>query len=136
MNAIELIALSKAVADKDAATARQVIAAGKYLVDFSVTIKGALSVAEDYSSAPTCRAMSLETVATALYHAGCLRQRAIALIMQATTGDFDAQDCERKIYVDAIKTALQERFAKLPKEHRKGAVRAALVIGEEAVSFA
>ena len=130
MNAMQAIALTKAVSDKEAKAARAELKPGKVLVDLTVRITGAVSVAEDTAAAPTAHALSLEAVATALHFAGVTRERAIEALARIAVNGETVADEERRESVDAIVSALQAKFAALPKVPRKGAVRATLIVRE------
>lgn len=125
MSPLELLALSKSVEEKAQKCARSEVKPGKYEVDFTARIKGIVTVGEDTERSQT--AISLETVATALYFSGALRERAIDAIMGAVEGKIEV-DSKRKAYVDTLVDDLRERFAQLPKKKCAGPVKAAVLV--------
>lgn len=130
MNALNTIALVKSVTEKEEKAARPELKAGRHLVNFTVRVQGALSVSEDTQASPTASAMSLEGVATVLYHTGATRKAAIeALARVALKADSEADE-KRQAFVNAIVGDLRAMFAALPKVPKKGQVRAALVVTE------
>ena len=133
MNQIETLALARAVDDKTAAAAREKAHPGTTIVDLTVRVAGTVKIAEDTEAAPTCRAMSLETLATALYYAGVTRENAILAILRATIGREEigeTNDHRRKDAITVITEQVRARFALQPKEPRRGQVSAALIVTE------
>jgi hypothetical protein len=132
MTPLETMALAKIVSDRDKDTAREHLKPGKYAVDVTCRIHGVLTVGDDTKATPTARAMSLETVATALYYAGCTRQAAIEAILAATLTPSEAKQLPhqepREIAIAAIVEHVRAQFATLPKEKRRGQVTASLIL--------
>lgn len=126
MTPLEVMALAKSVSDSEKDEARDAMSPGTFLVDFYVHVRGSLKVGDDCEVAPTARAMSLETVATALYFAGATRERAIKAIMDASSRS-GPSDSARDLFVSRIASDLKSAFSRLPKEVRRGQVRAGLI---------
>lgn len=130
MNAVETLSLAKLVAEKAEKAARESVKPGVYHVDLTVRVRGAVNVAVDTEASQTARALSLEGVATALYFAGATREKALDALVRVAVGKETAADESRKEFVDGIVQAIKERFAALPKEPKRGAVKAVLAVEE------
>ena len=130
MTPINVVALSRIVTDKEKDAARDQITPGKHAIDIVVRVHGAMTVGDDFEQSPTARAVSLETVATALYFAGVTRERAVAALERAALGKATEADDKREVVVKAIVGDLKAMYASLPKEAKRGQVRATLIVNE------
>jgi adenylosuccinate lyase len=88
MNAIETLAMEKAIADAASKAARAAVVPGSYPVDMLVRVVGTVTVAPDTDKAGTSKLLTEEFVMLALYMAGCTRERA-AEIIRSLAGNAD-----------------------------------------------
>ncbi len=114
---------------KPAKTARNELAPGTYEVDFTVRIKGTVTVGEDTTRASTVSLLSLKTVALILHYAGVTRSAALKAITRAfqdingdllPTASVELSEDVKKIH-DKIKKDLA---SDLPRTPVKGQVKA------------
>jgi hypothetical protein len=136
LNAIETIALSKAISDKAAKAAREGLESG--LVDFQVRVVGSVNVAADQMIAPTASLMNEDFLVLVLRHAGITREAAMKAMKDAaseylvgwTGSDEDkaAAEAARKSLVEeynveSVAASFKAVVASLPQIPRKGAVK-------------
>jgi hypothetical protein len=104
MDNASIIALSKAIKDKDAKEARASLTPGEHLVDVTVRISGALEIAPDTEKASTSSLLSEEFLIIALKMSGCTRERACEIIAdlakQGVNGDAKANKANRQALVE------------------------------------
>jgi hypothetical protein len=131
LTSIEALALSKALAEKDAKEARTNINPGKHAVDLTVRIVGTFNVAEDTDKAPTCSIPLRAVLAELLHTTGAVREAAERALCKVTTDAINgiAPDPERQAVVDAWEAAhLQPVIDKLPRTPVKGKVTTKLTV--------
>jgi hypothetical protein len=126
---LSVLVLSKVVNSAAEKAAREGLSAGVYPVDFTVTVKGEVSVRPDTEKVPTVSIPIKETLALFIARSGALRDANIALLSEciadalaakggeggakgALTGEFDA----------AFGEVVSNFLATLPKTKVKGAV--------------
>ena len=104
MDNASIIALSKAVKDKDAKDARSALTPGEHLVDVTVHIVGSLEIAPDTEKTSTSSLLSEEFLIIALKMSGCTRERACEIISdlakQSVNGDAKVNKTNRQALVE------------------------------------
>lgn len=135
LNVVEALALQKAVAE---ATKDMTLAPGSYQVDasFNVSIVGTMKKGNDVDYTPTVTIPLKQALALALHYAGCTRQNAQNIIIQAMTAALNGEDvsiADALPDVDAAMKHVQEITEALPKKTRSGALTSKLVllVGDE-----
>lgn len=127
MNAIETLALVKAINEKSEKAARAAVAPGEYRVSTTVRVDGILSVAEDTSKVPTVSIPWTAVVAALLHRMGATREAAVGIlteILPSVVGanGFDAVISEADVKAIGL-TALDAVKGSLPNTPVKGAVK-------------
>lgn len=132
MSAIINLALNSL---KSSESDRAAVAAGKYDVDAVVRLTGTLSVGNDYDTVPTVSLPIKEVLALFVARAGFTRERSMQLLVECVhdaiaedghgAGEVAARVAEVDEYLADIKA---EVLAKLPRQPRKGAVKAKLSV--------
>jgi hypothetical protein len=143
MKNINLIALTKAVAKKIADAARDTISVGKHEVDFTVRVKGTVSVFEDTEKTPTVSIPMKETLALFIRYSGITGPHAVALLQRAMTDALAANENGEQnpqgtgaiadalpIIEETMKTVVEPMLATLPKTPVKGMVKTNLEVTE------
>ena len=133
MDNANLVAISKAVKDAEAKTARAALTPGEHIVDVTVRISGALEIAPDTEKTSTSSLLSEEFLIIALKMSGCTRERACEIISdlakQGVNGDAKANKAARKELVEEydpqgrISAIFAEVKASLPKTKVAGACK-------------
>jgi len=128
MSAVEMLATSKAVAEKNVKAARSAMDPGTYPVDVTVRLSGAVTVGEDTDKASTSSLVSEAFLILALKMSGCTRERSIQIIeglasefvgsadrdaakaaRDAAVAEFDADGAMRALF-----TGLKARMPRTP----------------------
>lgn len=114
---------------------RAAVAAGKYDVDAVVRVSGTLSVGADYDTTPTVSLPVKEILALFVARAGFTRERSMQLLVECVhdaiaedghgAGEIAARVAEVDDYLSAIKAEILD---KLPRQPRKGAVKAKIAV--------
>jgi hypothetical protein len=138
-----IIALTKAVSDRQAKAARPSLTVGTHEVDFTVRVRGSLTVSEDTDKTPTVSIPMKETLALFIAYSGITGQHAKNLLTRAMTDALAIQaDGEQNHNgVGAIRDALPKiaeierdvvapMLASLPRTKVNGMVRANLDVTE------
>jgi hypothetical protein len=133
MNNANLVALSKAVKDAEAKTARAALTPGEHAVDVTVHISGHLEIAPDTEKTSTSSLLSEEFLIIALKMSGCTRERACEIIAdlakESVNGDAKANKAARQALVEEydpngrISAIFDEVKASLPKTKVAGAAK-------------
>jgi hypothetical protein len=114
---------------------RAAVAPGTYLIDEMVRVSGTMTVGTDYDTAPTVSLPLKEILALFVARAGCTREASIALLLScvrdaiAEDGRAAGEIAERSSQVEeALETVKREVIDKLPRQPRRGAVKAKLTV--------
>jgi len=137
-NAIETIALAKAIKDAAAKVARKGLSVGTHEVDFSAKISGTLTVGENEEYIPTVHIPLIATMAFFIRRCGITRAFALESLREAMT---EALETEKKGAetiapeiakdIEDIKemlTQVTEMLGQLPKQERQGKVTTKLTV--------
>jgi len=106
MDNASIIALSKAVKDKDAKDARSALTPGEHLVDVTVHIVGSLEIAPDTEKKSTSSIISEDALILCLKLAGCTRERALEIIQSVVSETIGMEAKAAK----AKRTAMVDEF--------------------------
>lgn len=134
LNAVEVTALSKAIAAGVVKAARDELAVGSHRVDLVVHVVGELFVAEDGVRVPTASIPVKEVLALMLARLGCTREAATKLLREclteALTHGVRGEDAILASgQIDAVfREAVDELVKSLPPTPVRGAVKAQLVV--------
>lgn len=133
LDPVAATALSKAVSAAALAVARDGLCVGQHDVDVIVRVTGTLSVGVDTTRIPTCSVPLLATLALALTRAGIMRDRILALVVDAARdallGGEAVEATMRDLGIDAAIATVREAFAAgLPPVPVRGAVKAHLQV--------
>lgn len=120
---------------KSSESDRAAVASGKYEVDAVVRLTGTLNVGNDYDTVPTVSLPVKEILALFVARAGFTRERSMQLLVECVSeaiaedghgaGEVAARVAEVDEYLGAIKA---EVLSKLPRQPRKGAVKAKIEV--------
>jgi hypothetical protein len=121
MKNFETLALSKAVKDKAAKTARKELKPGEYTVDMNVHLTGVLKINEDTSKVPTSTLLNQEFFALVLHHAGVTREAAVKVINEVAS-DYLADWTDKERDGKAAKAARKEKVEEFDPEGKIKAV--------------
>jgi hypothetical protein len=134
MNPVIQLALAKVIADKDAKIARGGVNSGTHLVDMTVRISGRMTVGEDYDTAPTVSIPLKETMALLLHRMGFQRDKAIEILREVMSEAIDLDGKGQGALLampfinDAMAMVENDVIANLPRQNRKGVVKAYLAV--------
>lgn len=133
MEAIETLALAKAVKDAAAKKAREELAVGKHSVDFTVRVSGELTVGEDESYTPTVKVPFKAALALFVRYSGVTGDAALNALVKAFTEAVEADGdtvaaLEASADLVAAEARLNAALGELPKATRKGKVLTKLVV--------
>jgi hypothetical protein len=142
MNAIDILAVSKAFDDKELKAQRDSkdVTVGVHNVDVMVRVHGTLKVFDDTEATPTCSVPLLATLAIALQKAGFQRENILQLVVESArealrqgekVSDQMSEDMGR--LESGIKQIQKEFAEKLPKVPRRGMIKAQLLVEELAL---
>lgn len=137
-DAANSVALTKIAAEVGA---RDLLAPGVYPIDTMVHVKGEISVGEDYDVAPTVSIPLKETLALFIAYSGVTRDAAIAALRRAMQQSIavdgkgkGALESTMPIVAQTMATVQQEIIDQLPRQDRKGPVKARLTVVNERVT--
>ena len=136
MQAVQSIALNKAIKEKDVKTARNNLAVGQFDVDFLARIKGSLNVNHDEPYIPTIHIPLKATLALFIRYCGVTRDAAEAALIRAMTEalnhDQKGEDTILAEMEEQVIEACMERVtaltSALPPQTRKGKVLSNLTV--------
>lgn len=140
ISAIAAMAIGKAMSKGDMDAARAAILPGEHLVDMTVSIKGKLTIGEDYESTPTTSIPLKETMALLLKRMGFQRDTAIVILKEVFKEALiikgkgkgaltDNADIELANAVNETMAIVEDDFlATLPKVTKSGVVKAYLTV--------
>lgn len=136
-NAIQSVAIAKAIATKDATAAREQLTVGKHEVDVTVRITGSLNVFADTEKTPTVSMPMKEVLALFIRYSGITGPHALALLKRAMTDALTKTDSEGsqntqgegaiaaviKDIDETINLVVEPMLQNLPKTPVKGMVK-------------
>lgn len=140
MQAVEELAISKAITAAAVKVARERLAAGVHDVDITVRVKGNLDIRPDEQVIPTVEIPLLATMALFVRHCGVTRETALAKLKQAMTEALERgekgiektttvlQPLEEETIIRDAMNAVRATIAELPLQTRKGKVLSHLTI--------
>jgi hypothetical protein len=139
LNPVETLALNNALATAEVKAAREAVGPGTYPVEFTVTVKGTVTVGTDTEKTPTASIPVTEVLALFIARSGATRDANIALLKECladalTKGTKGAGAVEEAALVDQVfKDKVKEITSSLPKTPVKGAVKvkATLALADE-----
>jgi hypothetical protein len=136
MNAIQQLAISKAVKDAAAKIARSEVQAGEYPVDFTLKISGTVKVGEDSDKKSTCSIPYKAVMALMVQRMGFQREKAIAIVEECVgeaikqslaKGDAATSEGSLDAELEEIYTRLVDKACEsLPRTPVSGQVKATL----------
>ena len=112
MQAAKIVAIAKAIAEKQAKEARGQLRPGSYPVDITVHLAGEVTVGEDGDKASTPSLLSEDFLFLALHFAGVTRERAMEVIEQVAAAALQSwvgSDADKKA-AKAARTALVDSY--------------------------
>lgn len=140
MDNASIVAISKALKEKDVKDARAALPPGEHEVDVLIRVTGTLDIAPDTEKTSTSSLLSEEFLILALKMSGCTRERACSIIAElaslSVNGDPKANKEARKALVEEydpdgrINAIFTDIKKSLPKTIVMGAAKFKGVIAE------
>jgi hypothetical protein len=126
-NDLTLTVLSKIIPARKASEYRDGVSAGEYPVDFTVSIKGIVTVEEDGYKTPTCSIPVKEVLALFIARSGALRDKNIEILKDCITDALNAkggkaQGALKKEFDAAFGEVVEDFLSNLPKTRVRGDV--------------